>query len=308
MRVENLFMNIRDLKYLVAVADFRHFGNAAAACFVSQPALSMQIKKLEELLGVQLIERTNKCVFLTDIGKQITEHAREILCRVDALQDLAKQARDPFSGDLRIGIIPTLAPYLLPQIIPSLSQLFPRLKIYLTEEQTSHLINKLKHGKLDAALFGLPLSDTDFTALPLFEEELVLALPMGHALSKRKSVSHADLSDKTLLLLEDGHCLRDQALSLCHAVNAFSDKSFEATSLETLRHMVATNAGITLMPKLACKDNDGICYLPFSSPKPTRMVGLIWRPSTAKKMVLESMVVNIRKVLKKQKAVKVIMS
>jgi len=299
-------MNLRDLKYLIAVAEHRHFGNAAEACFVSQPALSMQIKKLEESLGVQLIERTNKSVFLTDIGKEITEHARDIVYRIDAMRDIAKQAKDPYRGELRIGIIPTLAPYLLPHIIPGLTRLFPHLKIYLHEEQTDHLIMKLKHGKLDAALFGLPLSDDNFAALPLFEEELLLATPLNHPFSKRKSIHHADLANKTLLLLEDGHCLRDQALSLCDAVNATADKSFQATSLETLRHMVASQAGITLMPKLACKTNDGICYLSFRSPKPTRMLGLIWRPSTAKKILLKNVGMQIRKLLSRQKIVRVI--
>jgi len=299
-------MNIRDLKYLVAVADHCHFGNAAEACFVSQPALSMQIKKLEDTLGIQLIERTNKSVFLTEIGKLVTQHARDIICRVEIMRDIARQAKDPYSGELRLGVIPTLAPYLLPHIIPGLTRIFPNLKIYLHEEQTDHLITKLKHGKIDAALFGLPLIDEDFIALPLFEEELVLATPFNHALSKRQSIRHSDLKNKTLLLLEDGHCLRDQALSLCHIVNASADKSFQATSLETLRHMVASNAGITLMPKLACRANDGICYLPFASPKPTRILGMIWRPSTAKTILLENMVGQIRKLMIKQKMVKII--
>lgn len=299
-------MNIRDLKYLVAVADHCHFGNAAEACFVSQPALSMQIKKLEETLGVQLIERTNKSVFLTEIGHQITEHARDIIYRVETMRDIAKQAKDPYSGELRIGVIPTLAPYLLPHIIPGLTKQFPHLKIYLHEEPTGQLIAKLKHGKIDAAVFGLPLVDDDFIALPLFEEELVLATSSNHALSKRKSISNDDLAHKTLLLLEDGHCLRDQVLSICHAVNASTDKSFQATSLETLRHMVALNAGITVIPKLACRANDGVSYLSFNSPKPTRTLGMIWRPSTAKKIVLENIVIQIRKLLSKQKAVKVI--
>lgn len=299
-------MNIRDLKYLIALADHCHFGKAAEVCFVSQPALSMQIKKLEDTLGVQLIERANKCVFLTEIGEVITQHARDIIYRVEVLQDAAKQAKNPYDGEIRLGVIPTLAPYLLPHIIPGLIKLFPNLKIYLHEEQTHHLITKLKQGKLDAALFALPVIDEDFTALPLFEEELLLATPLTHSFSKRKSINFADLANKTLLLLEDGHCLRDQALSLCHTINAYADTSFQATSLETLRHMVLSNAGITLMPKLACRPNDGICYLPFSAPRPTRIIGMIWRPSTAKKILLENVVVQIRKIMGKQKIVKII--
>lgn len=299
-------MNLRDLKYLVAIADHKHFGKAANASFVSQPALSMQLKKLETALGVQLIERGTKSALLTAIGKSITEHARDILYRVETLIEVAKQARDPFSGELHLGVIPTLAPYLLPHIIPGLTKAFPDLKIYLIEEKTEHLTTKLQHGKIDAALFGLPLIEEDFSALPLFEEELLLAVHPRHFLAKRKMIHHTDLSNQILLLLEDGHCLRDQAISLCHSVNASADKSFQATSLETLRYMVASNAGITLMPKLSCKTSDDILYLPFATPKPTRTVGLIWRPSSGKFMLLEKVVNHIRKLLAPQKAVKVI--
>jgi len=299
-------MNIRDLKYLVSVADYGHFGKAADACFVSQPALSMQIKKLEDTLGVQLIERTGKKIFLTEIGKLITQQARDILFRVEEMREIANTAKDPFCGELHLGIIPTLAPYLLPYIIPSLSKAFPKLTIYLAEETTSNLLTKVSQGKLDGALLALPIVNEDFAALPLFEEEFVLAIPLNHSLAKRKIAKLSDLENKTLLLLEDGHCLRDQALAVCHRVNAAEAQNFRATSLETLRHMVASKAGITLMPKLACKSNDGICYLPFNAPKPVRTIGLIWRPSTPKKIVLENMVSQIRKVMFKQKMVRVL--
>jgi LysR family hydrogen peroxide-inducible transcriptional activator len=299
-------MNIRDLKYLVSVADHCHFGKAAEACFVSQPALSMQIKKLEDTLGVQLIERTSKKIFLTEIGKLVTQQARDILFRVEAMREIANLARDPFCGELHLGVIPTLAPYLLPYIIPGLSKIFPKLTIYLAEETTSNLLIKVSQGKLDGALLALPLVDEDFFALPLFEEEFVLAIPPNHPLAKRKIAKLSDLENKTLLLLEDGHCLRDQALTVCHRVNASESKSFRATSLETLRHMVASKAGITLMPKLACRSNDSVCYLPFNSPKPMRTIGMIWRPTTAKKILLESIVNQIRKLMIKQKIVRVI--
>lgn len=299
-------MNLRDLTYLVAIAEHNHFGLAAEACFVSQPALSMQIKKLETLLGVQLVERTSKSALLTEIGQLMTEHAKDILFRVNTMKEIAKQANDPYSGELRLGVIPTLAPYLLPYIIPHLTTLFPKLIIYLVEEQTTNLIAKLKQGKLDGAILGLPLIEGDFTALPLFEEEFLLAVPPTHALSKRKSVKLSDLENKTLLLLEDGHCMRDLALELCYKAKAMEAKGFRATSLETLRHMVASNAGMTLMPKLSYKSNDGVCYLPFKSPKPVRIVGLVWRPSSAKKILLEAMVGHIRKMMAKQKEIKVI--
>lgn len=300
-------MNIRDLKYLVALAEHCHFGKAAEACFVSQPALSMQIKKLEDVLGTKLIERTNKNIFLTDIGKLITQHARDILYRVDEVRELAKQAKDPYSGEFHLGVFPTLAPYLLPHIMPSLSKLFPNLTIYLIEETTSNLLTKLSEGKLDGALLALPVIDEDFVALPLFEEEFVLALPSNHKLAKRKYAKLTDLENNNLMLLTDGHCLRDQALAICHNVKAAESKKFRATSLETLRHMVAAKSGMTLMPKLACKSNDGISYVPFNAPKPSRTIGMIWRPSSSKKILLENIVSQIRKIMLKQnKLVRVI--
>ena len=287
-------MNIRDLKYLIAVADYHHFGKAAESCFVSQPALSMQIKKLEKSLGVLLIERTNKRVFLTETGKLIVQQAREIVCRTEALCETASQLKDPFCGELRLGIIPTLAPSLLPLIIPELSTLFPKLTLYLVEDTTLNLLKKLNEGHLDCALLALPV-EGDFAAHALFDEEFLLAVPMGHPLAKQTMVNFADLADKTLLLLEDGHCLRDQALAICHSVNAVESKKFRATSLETLRYMVAAGVGITLMPKLSCRSNDGVCYLPFKTlPIPTRTIGFIWRKSTAKKILLINMVERIR--------------
>jgi LysR family hydrogen peroxide-inducible transcriptional activator len=299
-------MSLRDLKYLVAIADHCHFGLAAEVCFVSQPALSIQIKKLENTLGVQLVERTNKSVLLTEIGKLITEQAREVLSRVDTMKEMARQANDPHGGELHLGVIPTLAPYLLPHILPGLLKIFPKLSIYLVEEQTANLITKLKKGRLDGALLGLPLVDEDFSALPLFEEEFMLAIPTDHMLSKRKTIRLSDLENKTLLLPEDGHCMRDLALELCYKAKASEAKGFQATSLETLRHMVACKMGITLMPKLSYRPHDGISYLPFSSPKPTRVLGMVWRPSSAKKILLEEMGGHIRKFMAKQAAVKVL--
>lgn len=299
-------MNIRDLQYLVAVADHRHFGEAASACYVSQPALSMQLKKLETLLGVQLIERTSKSAMLTETGELITEQARHILSQVNSIKDIAKQATDPFSGECHLGIIPTLAPYLLPHLIPGLTKAFPKLTIYLVEEQTTRLKEKLRQGKLDAALLGLPLAENEFNSSALFNEEFILALPANHALSKQKNIRLSHLENNILLLLEDGHCMRDIALDVCHKANASESKGFRATSLETLRHMVAANAGITLMPKLAQQTNDGIMYRPFSEPKPVRTIGLVYRHSSAKKILLEKMALEIKRSLKKHPSVTVI--
>lgn len=288
-------MNIRDLKYLIALADHQHFGKAAEACFVSQPALSMQIKKLEESLGVLLIERNNKRIFFTEIGNEIVKHARDIIYRLDTMEEIASQSKDPFSGELHLGIIPTLAPYLLPLIIPQLSSQFPKLKLYLLEEKTQDLLQKLNEGKLDAAILALPI-EGDFSIHPLFDEEFILAIPLNHPLAKKKKVKFSDLENKSLLLLEDGHCLREQALAFCHRANASELKNFHATSLETLRHMVAAGVGMTLMPKLACRLDDGVCYLPFTLPEPTRKIGLIWRKSTSKKILLEHLLEHIKAV------------
>lgn len=286
-------MNLRDLKYLVAVAELNHFGKAAEACFVSQPALSMQIKKLEDSLGVQLIERTNKRVIFTKIGKLIVQQAREIIFRVKALEELANQHKDPFCGEIHLGIIPTLAPYLLPLITPELSKLFPTLKLYWVEDKTLNLLKKLNDGKLDGALLALPI-EGGFESYPLFDEEFFLALPGKNSLAKQKNASFSDLENNTLLLLEDGHCLREQALAVCNRANAAEAKNFRATSLETLRHMVASGIGMTLMPKLACQSNDGVNYLPFNSPAPMRTIGLICRESSAKKVLLGHLVDQIR--------------
>lgn len=299
-------MNIRDLKYLVAIADYNHFGMAADACFVSQPALSMQVKKLETALGVKLIERTTKYVLLTEIGKTITEKSREILANIESIKELAKQSKDPFSGEFHLGVVPTLAPYLLPHIIPYLTKLFPKLSIYLVEDQTANLLEKLKNGKLDGALLGIPHPNEAFFTIPLFEEEFMLALPANHALSKRKKICIKDLENKTLLLLEDGHCMRELALEVCDQAHAKERKGFRATSLETLRHMVASNAGITLIPKLAYKPNDGIHYIPFNTPKPIRTISMVGRFSCVKKVLLENISLQIRKSLAKNDAVKVI--
>lgn len=301
-------MNIRDLKYLVAIADYNHFGMAAEACFVSQPALSMQIKKLENTLGVKLIERTTKYVLLTEIGKLITEKSREILANIESIKEMAKQSKDPFSGEFHLGVVPTLAPYLLPHIIPCLTKVFPKLSLYLVEDQTSNLLEKLKQGKLDGALLGIPHPNEEFFTIPLFEEEFMLALPANHALSKRKKIGIKDLENKTLLLLEDGHCMRDLALEVCDKAHAKERKGFRATSLETLRHMVASNAGITLIPKLAYKPNDGIHYVPFNTPKPIRTISMVGRLSGVKKTLLESISLQIRKSLAKYEAVNVIYS
>lgn len=290
-------MNSRDLEYLVALSNLKHFGKAAEACFVSQPALSMQIKKLEESLGVQLLERTNKSVMLTDHGIIIAERAKQILNQIDEIKEIAKSAKDPLSGEIRIGIFPTLAPYLLPLIIPKLSKIYPKLSFYLIEEQTYKLIEQLREGKLHAAFLALPVEEKIFNHTVLFDEEFLLAVPINHRLAKLKTIKQADLKNENLLLLEQGHCMRDQALDLCHRMNVTENQNFRATSLETLRQMVAADVGITLIPRLACSSSKTIVYIPFSSPKPVRTIGLFWRTSSAKQILLNKIVSKIIEIL-----------
>jgi LysR family hydrogen peroxide-inducible transcriptional activator len=282
-------MNIRDLKYLVAVAEYRHFGKAAEASFVSQPALSMQIKKLEKYLGVQLLERTNKTVLLTSVGEKIARSATKILQDVEAMREVAKQTKDPFASELKLGLIPTLAPYLLPHIMPVIAKALPKLELYLIEEQTHNLLDKLKKGRIDAAILSPPLVDKELVVNHLFAEEFLLAVPPHHEWASRKHINQEALSGKNLLLLDDGHCLRDQALEICQAVKARENHSFRATSLETLRHMVASGIGMTLMPKLSVKEQDFVAYVEFSNPKPTRSISMVWRPTAVKEVVLQEL-------------------
>jgi LysR family hydrogen peroxide-inducible transcriptional activator len=299
-------MNIRDLEYLIAVVDCGHFGKAAERCFVSQPALSMQIKKLENTLGVQLLERTNNTVLLTEIGTQIVAKAQQILNQAREIRELAKASQDPFAGELKIGIIPTLAPYFLPLIISKLSKAFPKLSLYLIEAQTPALLEKLNQGEMDAAFLAIPITETNLTDTLLFKEEFLLATPKNHPLAKLKSVKPSHLENQNLLLLEEGHCLRDQILSFCETLHKTNAENFKATSLETLRHMISSGIGITLMPRLAAQSNDNICYIPFTKPVPHRTLGLVWRTSTAKQIVLEKIVEYIKLILQKNKAVDII--
>ncbi len=278
-------MNLRDLRYLVALAETRHFGRAAEASFVSQPTLSTQIRKLEEELGVALVERTPRKVLLTEVGREIAQRARDVLNEVDQIKAIARRTRDPESGSLRLGIFPTLGPYLLPHAVPMIRRRFPRLELLLVEEKTEVVVRQLREGRLDAGILALPLHEPQLHAEPLFEEPFVLAVPEGSALATRKALTLDDLADQSVLLLEDGHCLRDQALEVCQLAGAGEKAGFRATSLETLRQMVAADVGITLLPTLAVKPPvpqvEHVRILPFSGKPPSRHVAMVWRRSSA---------------------------
>jgi LysR family hydrogen peroxide-inducible transcriptional activator len=285
-------MNLRDLRYLVALAEHKHFGRAAAASFVSQPTLSTQIRKLEEELGVVLVERAPRKVMLTPAGQDMVARARRVLAEVEQMKEAARRTRDPESGTLRLGIFPTLGPYLLPHVMPLLRERFPRLELLLVEEKTPVLLERLDQGRLDAALLALPLHDDQLHVEPLFEEPFVLAVPAGHRLAGAASMAMADLADERLLLLEDGHCLRDQALDVCRLSGASEKTEFQATSLETLRQMVAAGVGVTLLPTLAVKPpvarSGDIRLLPFDDAQPpSRRIGMAWRRSSARADILQ---------------------
>ena len=278
-------MNLRDLKYLVALADLRHFGKAADACFVSQPTLSTQIRKLEDELGVVLVERAPRKVMLTAAGLDVVQRARRIVADVEQMREAARRSRDPESGTLRLGVFPTLGPYLLPHVVPTLRARFPQLELLLVEEKSDELLQRLREGKLDAALLALPLHDDQLHAEFLFEEPFVLAAPQQHPLARRSALDAAELSDETLLLLVDGHCLRDQALDVCRLSGAREKSGFRATSLETLRQMVAAGVGVTLLPALSVHEPiaqpANIRLVPFRGTAPSRRIALVWRKSSA---------------------------
>ncbi len=278
-------MNLRDLKYLLALAEHKHFGRAAAACFVSQPTLSTQIRKLEEELGVSLVERAPRKVMLTPAGRDAAERARRIVAEVEQMKEGARRSQDPEAGTVRLGMFPTLGPYLLPHVIPRIRERFPDLELLLVEEKSDVLLSRLNEGKLDAALLALPVHDEQLHSEFLFEEPFVLAVPENHPLAQRDSLSLTELNDQKLLLLEDGHCLREQALEVCRLSGANEKSEFRATSLETLRQMVAAGVGITLLPTLAIKppvaQSPSIHLLGFSDSHPSRRIAMLWRRSSA---------------------------
>lgn len=276
-------MNIRDLEYLVSLAEHRHFRRAADACHVSQPTLSGQIRKLEDELGVMLLERTSRKVLFTQAGLLLVDQARTVLREVKILKEMASQQGETMSGPLHIGLIPTVGPYLLPHIIPMLHKSFPKLEMYLHEAQTQQLLAQLDSGKLDCAIMALVKDSESFIEVPLFDEPMKLAVYSDHPWRDRELIPMADLSGEKLLMLEDGHCLRDQAMGFCFQAGADEDTHFRATSLETLRNMVAAGSGVTLMPGLAVpteRERDGVCYIDCESPRPQRTIALIYRPGS----------------------------
>lgn len=276
-------MNIRDLRYITAVAKEGSFTKAANKVFVSQPTLTMQIKKLEFEHSVQIFERQAKSFVITEVGAKIIKKAEEILRHVDEISEIAKNHKDPFCGQLKIGAFPTLASYYFPQITSNILKKFPQLKLLLIEEKTDALIKKLKNGEIDCAFLAMPIEEDKFLHFSVFSEEFLLAVNVKHRLAKNKNkITNIDLKNESLMLLEDGHCLRDQALEACSLLgNVKSRSDFTASSLETLRQMVEINAGITMIPEIAARKSKNIKYLRIAT-KPVREIGLFFRKNSAR--------------------------
>ena len=278
-------MNLRDLEYLVAVDQVKHFRKAAEKCHVSQPTLSGQLKKLEEHLGVQLMERTSRSVVFTSAGKIIAAKAKAILGQCREMEALAQSFSDPMRASVRLGIIPTLAPYLIPLVMPPLKKAFPELDLQLYEVRTQVLTDMLLEDELDLGLLALPIEIEALEEVFLFDEPFLLAVSTEHELAAEEPFSYASLGEREVLLLEDGHCLRGQALDLCLRHGAREAERYKATSLETLRQMVVSGGGLTLIPKLAVPRGETvekIIYRPFEEPAPCRSIGFLYRKTSSR--------------------------
>lgn len=297
----NLGISIRALGYLVALSEERHFGRAATRCNVSQPTLSAQIKKLEEQLQVQLVERDHRRVMLTRVGAEIATRARRVLQEVGEIDEVARSHLDPLAGELRLGLIPTVGPYLLPLVAARLRKQFPRLRLLLLEHQTHALLARLESGAVDVVILALPVNATGVETEVLYRERFLVALPAGHPLSDHRELTVSDLDSETLLLLEEGHCLRDHALEVCSRVNTREPQDFRATSLETLRQMVAAGIGITLLPELAATGTDpaagDLVLRPFRAPEPGRTIAAVWRKTSAREETVRQVCGAIRELM-----------
>lgn len=275
---------LRQLEYFAALAEHLSFRRAAEACFVSQPSLSAQVAQLEALLGLQLFERAHRCVRITPAGAELVAIARETLESADRLGQLARSFTAPLTGPLRLGAIPTVGPYLLPRVLPAVASAHPDLKLYLREDTTARLLEQLGDGRLDLLLLAIDLDLGDVHKLPLFSDPFVLAVPAEDELARREEACLSDLEGRDVLLLDEGHCLRDQALPLCEAVGAEESSGFRASSLGTIAQMVASGLGVTLLPELAVQREaaavPGLRIVPFDAAGPSRSVGLAWRSSS----------------------------
>ncbi|HEX7644394.1 MAG TPA: hydrogen peroxide-inducible genes activator [Burkholderiaceae bacterium] len=291
-------MTLTELKYIVAVAREKHFGHAAEACYVAQPTLSVAIKKLEDELGVVIFERGGTEISTTPLGAQIVAQAERVLEQTAAIKEIAKQNKDPLVGPFRLGIIYTIAPYLLPQLVKNMIEHVPQMPLVLQENFTVRLVELLRQGELDAAIMALPFPEQGLMVQPLYDEPFVVAVPKHHPWAGRDHIDAQDLKSETMLLLGNGHCFRDQVLEVCPEMSRFSTtgdgiaRTFEGSSLETIRHMVASGIGITVLPRAsvpAHPDKSGMLrYIPFAEPAPSRRVVIAWRKSFTRAPAIEA--------------------
>ncbi len=280
-------MTLTELRYIVAVARERHFGRAAEACFVSQPTLSVAVKKLEEELDVKLFERGSNEISVTPLGEEIVRQAQAVLEQAQAIKEIAKRGKDPLAGPLRLGVIYTIGPYLLPDLVRSAIANVPQMPLMLQENFTVKLLDMLRSGELDCAILAEPFPETNLAVAPLYDEPFMVAVPRSHPLAQHERINAEALKRETMLLLGSGHCFRDHVLEVCPEFARFSSdtegirKSFEGSSLETIKHMVAAGMGVTVVPRLSvpAEPNPHVVYIPFEEPAPTRRVVLAWRRS-----------------------------
>ena len=276
-------MTLTDLRYLVALAHERHFGRAAEKCHVSQPTLSVAVKKVEEELGIQLFERSASEVKITETGRRIVAQAERVLMEASQIQEIAAAGKDPLAGPLRVGVIYTIGPYLLPRLIPRVHQLAPKMPLIIQENFTARLAEALKRGELDVIIISLPFDEAGVVAQPVYDEPFRVLMPAGHAWNAENEIDPQHLADDQLLLLGAGNCFRDQVLEVCPSCRNIGglQRTLEGSSLETIRHMVATGLGVTVLPSSAADEmaaqNPLVAVRPFSQPEPSRRVALAWR-------------------------------
>jgi len=298
-------MTLTELRYIVAVARERHFGRAADACFVSQPTLSVAIRKLEEELKTQIFERTNTEVAMTSLGALIVDQAQRVLEEANSLKHLAQHGQDPLSGPLRLGAIYTIAPYLLPSLVRVAREQLPNVPLFLEENFTVRLLEMLRQGALDCVVIAEPFPSTGLNQIDLYDEPFLVAVPKGHSWEDRKSIPHRELKEQNTLLLGTGHCFRDHVLGVCPELNRLGSgstigeqRSFEGSSLETIRQMVASGIGISVMPRTSASDvaspDQLIRYIPFEEPVPTRRVCLVWRKNFPRSAAMTKLAEVIR--------------
>lgn len=290
-------MTLTELRYIVAVAREKHFGRAADACYVSQPTLSVSVKKLESELGIMIFERGGTEITLTPIGEEIVEQAQRVLDAANQLKELADHGRDPLRGALRVGVIYTIGPYLLPRIIKSMIEQHPDMPMILQENFTVRLLEMMRTGDIDVAVLAEPFDDTGLETAPLYDEDFVVAVPKKHPWAAKSSVASIELKQETMLLLGIGHCFRDQVLEVCPEAARFSansagiQKTVEGSSLETIRHMVAEGLGITVLPKMSIVNEEDplLKFIPFKAPVPNRRVLLAWRKSFTRIQAIDAL-------------------